>query len=56
MQLAAGGERNSAYSADVAGEVVPAQLIPVLNVLLWLSEETLNGDGNPADEMHCNHL
>ena len=49
MQLAADGERSRAYSANVTSEVIPAQLIPVLNVLLWLPEEALNGDGNPAD-------
>ena len=49
MQLAAETNRKKTHGAYVTGKVVLAQLIPVLNVLLWVFVELLNGDGHPAD-------
>ena len=49
MQSAAETKMKKTHSAYVARKVVFAQLIPVLNVLLWFSEELLNGDSHPAD-------
>lgn len=49
VQLAAEARRSKTHSAYVTGKVVLAQLIPVLNVLLWVLVELLNWDGHPAD-------
>lgn len=49
VQLAARARRSKTHSANVAGKIVLAQLIPVLDVLLWVLEELLYRDGHPAD-------
>ena len=46
--IAAESKRNKTHGAYVTGKVVLAQLVPVLNVLLWFSGELLNGNGHPA--------
>ena len=46
---AAESKRNKTHSAYVTGKIVLAQLIPVLNVLLWVFGELLNGNRHPAD-------
>lgn len=49
VQCGSRGQGSKTHSAYVTGKVILAQLIPVLNVLLWVLEELLNRDGHPAD-------
>ena len=53
LRMAAVEQEEKAYSAYVTRKIVFAQLIPVLNVLLWVLGKLLNWDGHPADNIVC---